>query len=58
VFGSYSIEVDDDPLEGLREAVGDAFEGTETSELKENARNTISEEIETEEQARSANHEG
>lgn len=40
--------VDDDPLEGLREAVGDAFEGTDSDDLKEEARRTISEEVETE----------
>jgi hypothetical protein len=32
------VPVDEDPLEGLREAVGDAFEGKSVSELKEEAR--------------------
>ncbi|KTG30642.1 hypothetical protein [Haloferax profundi] len=49
--------VDDDPLEGLREAVGDAFEETDTDELKEEARSAISEEIEAEDQERSGNRE-
>jgi bifunctional DNA-binding transcriptional regulator/antitoxin component of YhaV-PrlF toxin-antitoxin module len=44
--------VDDDPLTGLREAVGDAFEGTDSDELKEQARRAIAEEIETEIEAR------
>ncbi|KAB1197870.1 MULTISPECIES: AbrB/MazE/SpoVT family DNA-binding domain-containing protein [Haloferax] len=49
--------VDDDPLEGLREAVGDAFEETDADELKEEARRAISEEIEAEDEERSANRE-
>jgi bifunctional DNA-binding transcriptional regulator/antitoxin component of YhaV-PrlF toxin-antitoxin module len=49
--------VDDDPLEGLRKAVGDAFEGTDSDELKEDARRAISEEIETETEARGTNRE-
>lgn len=49
--------VDDDPLEGLREAVGDAFEGIDADELKEEARRAISEEVETEDEERSANRE-
>jgi hypothetical protein len=32
------VPVDEDPLEGLREAVGDAFEGKSVSELKDEAR--------------------
>ncbi|WP_424007215.1 AbrB/MazE/SpoVT family DNA-binding domain-containing protein [Haloferax denitrificans] len=49
--------VDDDPLEGLREAVGDAFEEGEADELKDEARRAISEEIEAEDQERSENRE-
>ncbi|ELZ80324.1 hypothetical protein C455_05621 [Haloferax larsenii JCM 13917] len=49
--------VDDDPLEGLREAVGDAFEETDADELKAEARRAISEEIEAEDEERSGNHE-
>jgi bifunctional DNA-binding transcriptional regulator/antitoxin component of YhaV-PrlF toxin-antitoxin module len=50
--------VDDDPLEGLREAVGDAFEGTDADGLKQDARRAISEEIEAEVDVRRTNHEG
>jgi hypothetical protein len=32
------VPVDEDPLEGLREAVGDALEGKSVSELKDEAR--------------------
>ena len=49
--------VDDDPLEGLRAAVGDAFEGTDADELKAEARSAISREIEAEDDERSANGE-
>ena len=49
--------VDDDPLEGLREAVGGAFEGTDSDELKEDARRAISEEIEAETEIRRTNRE-
>ncbi|WP_411967482.1 AbrB/MazE/SpoVT family DNA-binding domain-containing protein [Haloferax sp. YSSS75] len=49
--------VDDDPLEGLREAVGDAFEGVDADELKDEARRAISEEVEIEDEERSANRE-
>ncbi|SEL23649.1 hypothetical protein [Haloferax larsenii] len=49
--------VDDDPLEGLREAVGDAFEGTDADGLKKEARRAISEEIEAEDEERSGNRE-
>jgi hypothetical protein len=31
------VPVDDDPVEGLREAVGDAFEGKSVGELSEEA---------------------
>lgn len=37
--------VDEDPLEGLRAAVGDAFEGKTVSELKARARGEISREV-------------
>jgi bifunctional DNA-binding transcriptional regulator/antitoxin component of YhaV-PrlF toxin-antitoxin module len=36
--------VDEDPLEGLRAAVGDAFEGADASEWKAKARKRMSEE--------------
>ena len=49
--------VDDDPLKGLREAVGDAFNETDSEELKEQARRSISEEIETETEVRRTNRE-
>ncbi|ELZ92984.1 hypothetical protein C440_12724 [Haloferax mucosum ATCC BAA-1512] len=49
--------VDEGPLEGLREAVGDAFEESEADELKQDARRAISEEIEAEDQERSENRE-
>ncbi|WP_372911737.1 AbrB/MazE/SpoVT family DNA-binding domain-containing protein [Salinigranum sp.] len=49
--------VDDDPLEGLREAVGDTFEGTDADELKEQARQAVSEEVETETRLRETNRE-
>jgi len=35
--------VDDDPLEGIRTAVGDAFEGERVDDLKERARASIAE---------------
>lgn len=41
--------VDEDPLEGLREAVGDAFEGEDPDDLKSNARARIAEEARSEE---------
>lgn len=34
--------VDEDPLEGLRAAIGNAFEETEADDLKANAREAIS----------------
>ncbi|AZH24244.1 AbrB/MazE/SpoVT family DNA-binding domain-containing protein [Haloplanus aerogenes] len=36
--------VDDDPLEGLRAAVGDAFEGDDADRLKADARRAIARE--------------
>lgn len=40
--------VDDDPVAGLREAVGDAFDGADADELKGEARRAISREVEAE----------
>jgi bifunctional DNA-binding transcriptional regulator/antitoxin component of YhaV-PrlF toxin-antitoxin module len=37
--------VDDDPLEGLRAAVGDAFEDTDSDQLKSVAKKRISQEV-------------
>lgn len=37
--------VDDDPLTGIREAVGDAFEGKSVDELKAEAREGVRREI-------------
>lgn len=50
--------VDEDPVEGLREAVGDAFEGADADELKTDARSAITQEVEAEQQEPSGNHEG
>lgn len=49
--------VDTDPLDGLREAVGDAFEGSDADGLKAKARRGIATEIEAEAEERSGNHE-
>ena len=40
--------VDDDPLEGVRAAVDDAFEGHDTDQLKTDARKQISREVQKE----------
>lgn len=40
--------VDDDPLEGIRAAVGDAFEGQDADTLKTDARKRISKEVQDE----------
>lgn len=40
------IPIDDDPLEGLREAVGDAFDGKSVDELREEARDLAKQEAE------------
>lgn len=45
--------VGDDPLDGLRTAVGDAFSGTDAAELKSNARESISRAVEEEAKERS-----
>lgn len=49
--------VDEDPLEGLRAAVGDAFAEAEADELKAQARESISREVRTEAKQRSQDHE-
>ncbi|WP_280535802.1 AbrB/MazE/SpoVT family DNA-binding domain-containing protein [Halopenitus sp. POP-27] len=49
--------VDDDPLEGLRAAVGDAFGGTDADDLKTDAREAISREVRAEADARSQDDE-
>lgn len=41
--------VDEDPLEGLKEAVGDAFEGEDLDDLKSSARARIAEDARSEE---------
>ena len=45
--------VDEDPLDGIRDAVGDAFAETAADELKSDAREAISREIRAEKQDRS-----
>jgi bifunctional DNA-binding transcriptional regulator/antitoxin component of YhaV-PrlF toxin-antitoxin module len=37
--------VDEDPVDGLRTAVGDAFEGMDAGELKAHAREAVSREV-------------
>ncbi|WP_129113383.1 AbrB/MazE/SpoVT family DNA-binding domain-containing protein [Halegenticoccus tardaugens] len=49
--------VDEDPLEGLRAAVGDAFEGESVDALKEKAREAISREVQEEAESRSQRRE-
>lgn len=46
------IPVDDDPLEAVRDAVGDRFEGTSLAELKREAREAAHDEVEDEIQDR------
>jgi len=46
------IPIDDDPLAAVREAVGDAFDGTSATELKRQASELAREEIEAEIEAR------
>ncbi|MFW6436317.1 MAG: AbrB/MazE/SpoVT family DNA-binding domain-containing protein [Halococcoides sp.] len=43
--------VDDDPLDGLRDAVGDAFAGRDPDELKSAARAGLSREAHTDDQS-------
>jgi hypothetical protein len=38
------VPIDEDPLEGLREAVGDAFDGESVEDLREKGRQAASEE--------------
>ncbi len=45
--------VDEDPIAGLRGAVGDAFVETEAADLKTDAREAISREVREEAEARS-----
>lgn len=49
--------VDDDPLEGLRDAVGDAFEGDDADQLKADARRRITEDVQAEVESRSEDRE-
>lgn len=49
--------VDEDPLEGLRDAVGDAFEGEDARELKEQARKAASRDVQREAESRSQKNE-
>ncbi|MDY6775449.1 MAG: AbrB/MazE/SpoVT family DNA-binding domain-containing protein [Halobacteria archaeon] len=42
------IPLSDDPTEGLRDAVGDAFKGKSTDEIKREARDKVREEIASE----------
>jgi len=49
--------VDEDPLEGLRAAVGDAFVETGTDDLKTDAREAISREVRAEAKDRSQDDE-
>lgn len=46
--------VDEDPLAGLQAAVGDAFAETDADDLKSEAREAISREVQAETQDRSA----
>lgn len=41
------IPLDDDPIEGLRDAVGDAFDGKSIAEIKREARAAAREDAET-----------
>ncbi|MEF8758027.1 MAG: AbrB/MazE/SpoVT family DNA-binding domain-containing protein [Halobacteriales archaeon] len=49
--------VDEDPLEGIRAAVGDAFEGDNADQLKTEARKHIAKEVREEETERSRERE-
>ena len=49
--------VDEDPLEGLQAAVGDAFSETDADELKTDAREALSREVREETEARSQDDE-
>lgn len=50
------LPVDEEPLEGLREAVGDAFEGKSREELEDDALATAKAEIEAEIEERERRH--
>lgn len=52
------IPVDDEPLEGLREAVGDALEGKDIDELRDDARGAVKAEAEAEIDEREERAEG
>lgn len=45
--------VDDDPLEGIRDAVGDAFEDEDADQLKAAARQRITQDVQQETRERS-----
>lgn len=47
--------VDDDPLEGVQEAVGDAFENENVEELKEQAREALAESARDNDEGRDEN---
>jgi len=49
--------VDEDPLEGIRAAVGDAFEADDADQLKAEARKRIAKEVREEETERSRERE-
>lgn len=49
--------VDEDSLEGLRNAVGDAFEGEDVADLKREARAAISKEVREETETQSEDRE-
>lgn len=48
------VPVDDEPLEAVRDAVGDTFEGKSPAELKREAREGIRAEVETEREERAS----
>ena len=50
--------VDENPLEGIRTAVGDAFEGSDVDELKREARDAIARDVREEAESRSGIDEG
>ncbi|WP_135854025.1 AbrB/MazE/SpoVT family DNA-binding domain-containing protein [Halorussus salinus] len=49
--------VDEDPLEGLRDAVGDAFEGADAADLKRETREAITREVQEEAESRTKTEE-
>lgn len=52
------VPVDDDPLEGLRAAVGDVFDGLDADQLKSDAHEQIAHEVKAEAERRSQEREG